>query len=505
MGIVAEITQRDIDLLLQRNHRVQIKFELIDDNYLVVDEMQGYVVSANFSIDNSSNIRRTSTLNLVVPNRNYLASNAALIWTDKMVRIYCGVADNLETDGYRWYLLGTTLMTDVRYNCTATDMSLQLQLVDMMSSTTQERGSQLGTETIVPAGSNVRSALIAAIALFSPFSNYSVVEFPDTIPYDQSVSVGSYPIDLLQSIINLFPTYEMYYSKDGTFTVNEIPTGIDDPIYIPKEIIDPLIISESRDNSLSNIKNTTEIWGRELDAEYTASSCTTSNGVYQLFIDDTFEALEPTNYAFVPDTTCIAGQKIKIQNTTEYGIYTQSGAGEYAEITAGAMVPDRMYCVTYIGEKFVLQGESIIHAIVQEIKATPSATAQTLYKSENNCNDIKWIVNADSPFAANENPVTHKIENDIRQVFSGGEYDAIYTTSLALERAAYENWKTTRWQDTVTISCLIIPWIDVNQKIEFTSPVTGEVDTYLVQKVSMDFKTWTMDVTCQVFYPVYPF
>ena len=89
-------------------------------------------------------------------------------------------------------------------------------------------------------------------------------------------------------------------------------------------------------------------------------------------------------------------------------------------------------------------------------------------------------------------------------MLEGGEYGSISTTQLAFERASYENWLKIRVQDTVTIEMMLIPWMDVNQKISYTSPVSGEVEVLIVQAISYDFSKWTMTVKGQKFYPYYP-
>jgi hypothetical protein len=96
-------------------------------------------------------------------------------------------------------------------------------------------------------------------------------------------------------------------------------------------------------------------------------------------------------------------------------------------------------------------------------------------------------------------------DGEIRQVFSGGDYGLIYTTQLAYERAAYENWLKTRLQTDAEITCLLVPWMDVNVKIEYTSPVTGVARTYIVKEVSMNPAEFTMTLKLSRFYAYYPF
>ena len=118
-------------------------------------------------------------------------------------------------------------------------------------------------------------------------------------------------------------------------------------------------------------------------------------------------------------------------------------------------------------------------------------------RNENDCRTIGYVVNPDSPYTVD------KI-GEIRQVLTGGEYDDITTSQLALERASYENWKKTRLNDGVTLTAVLIPFMEVNKKIEYTSPRTGEKRAYLVKQITMDFASSTMTLELSRFYPYYP-
>lgn len=499
-------TLRDVELLKSHNKRIQVKVSLLDENYKEVENLTGIIKSSSSSYDISSesDIRRTSSLTFVIVDKSNLNTDFEKTWIKRMVELSVGIYD-MSTNKFAWTPLGRMLMKDSNMSYNATTQEIKMSLVDLMATMTTDRGSQMGTDILIPAGSNMRSALIAVVTTFSPFKKYNIPEFEDTVPYDINITLGKYPFDALRELLNLFPYYEMFYDVDGTFTVRQIPTKIDDPIDIGKEIIDEILISEKRAVNFSNVKNTTEIWGRSLDADYTATKCTTVNTVYNLTISDDFNVLEEgRTYGFTPDTTSVANQSIKIQDTDEYMLYVESGIGMYSLIADGAMEAGVPYVVRYVNEKFVLQGELEIHVIYQEINEMPSIATQENYKRSNACRNVQWFVNPESPFACSLDPTTGAIEREIRQVLEGGEYNNIYTTQLAYERASYENWLKTRLQDTVELEMVLIPWMDVNDKIEYTSPSSGEVVVMIVQSISLDFKRWTMNVKCSKFYPYYP-
>lgn len=495
--------QRDLELLLSHNKKIRVEATLLDNNYQKLESMSGKIKSAPYNISSESDIRRTCSLTLTIPKKDRIRLDFKNTWIDRMVDLSCGIFDNLSQD-YVWYDLGRMLMVDGNTTFDASTQEVKLSLMDLMASLTSDRGSQMGLEMLIPAGSNVRNSIIAIVTSFSPFKRYNVCEFDDVIPYDLIINAGSYPYDALKEILNLFPTYEMFYDKEGIFTVQKIPTKIEDAIDLGKDILDNTIIKYGDSVKMSNIKNTTEIWGRELNATYTATSCESNGTRYDVTIDETFEELVVGDtYCITPKITSVEGQTMKIQDTAEYKLYEQSGDGTYKDLTMGKMIADIPYVVKYVDEKFVFQGELNIHVIVQEIVEEPSLDTKHDYKNSNACREVQWVVNPESPFACVVNSIG-KIDREIRQVLQGGEYSNIYTTELAYERARYENWLRTRLQDTVTFDAILIPWMDVNNKIEFTAPDSGDVGIYIVQTIDYDFAKWTMSVKCSRFYPYYP-
>ena len=502
---VSEEMQRNIDLLRSHNKRINLKVSLLDENYMEVQNLTGRIKALSFEQTYDSDIRRTSTITLSVPAKEQIDLDFEKTWNNRMVALSCGLFST-ETNNYIWYGLGNMLMASGETTFDATTQEVKLNLVDLMAALTPERGSQIGTPILIEEGSVVKDVIIAIITEFAPFKRYSVADFPDTIPYDITGDIGDYPIDLLNKVLELFPTYEMFYNTSGRFIVQEIPTKVEDPIDIGSNIIDDILISEKRSVDFSQVKNTTEIWGRQLSGDYVATSCETTGIRYDVTIDDTFTVLvDGETYTILPLTDSVSGQTMKIQDTAEYAIYTADGAGiTYTPISAGAMKASVPYVIKYFEQKFVLQGELQVRCIVQEITEEPSQETKDAYMLANACNNVQWIVNPDSPFACRVSPVTGNILGEIKQVFDGGEFENIYSIELCYERAKYENWKACRLQDTKDVEMILVPWMDINQKIQYTSPVTGELETWIVQSISYEFTKWTMSVKVSRFYPYYP-
>ena len=498
--------QKDIDLLLSHSKTVRIMAVLYDENYQEIDSLQGNILAAPVSKTSDSDIRSSCSVNILVNGRKDSNLDFESLWIDRMVEISYGVLDP-STNDYVWYRFGKMLITDSRSTYNKGMQEVKMSIVDLMAALTEAKGSQIGSPMLIPAGTNIRNALLAIVSEYAPYKRCNIPEFEDVIPYDINIEIGTYPYQSLKTIMDLFPYYEMLYDIDGVFTVREIPTKIEDPVDISYEIIDQILLNENtedRSARFSDVKNTVEIWGKSLDALYTATSCVSNGSCYNLFIIDSFETLVVgETYGFTPDIDSVYRQSIKIQETPECQIFSESGAGKYTLIAEGALRANVPYVVKYVDDKFVLLGELEVHTIVQEIKEAPSIFAIDKFKRDNACNDVEWVINPDSPFACIENSI-HGIDRQKKIVLSGGEYGNIYSTSLAIERGRYELWQKTRLQDTVSLRMLLVPWLDVNDKISYTSPSSGEVVTIIVKSISFDFPRWSMSVSGSKFYPVYP-
>ena len=131
---------------------------------------------------------------------------------------------------------------------------------------------------------------------------------------------------------------------------------------------------------------------------------------------------------------------------------------------------------------------------------------------------VAYDDNPASPFYVGQN-----MENRIRIVLTGGEYDNIYpiknnngtVTSLknfnllAQQRAEYELYTRCRLQDQIDLTCIPIYWLDVNWLIRITLPNkqgTPVTDYYIVKKINTTLGVnGTQTITCMKYYPFYPF
>lgn len=473
------------------------------DSFTVTKEMSADVLTMKMSISAESDVRRIISLSAHMDDPQYFEATFASAWLNRLIRIQLGLWD-FSLGQYRWFVLGSYMVTRSDYTYNSETQQLDLSLSDLMASTTEERGNQIGSEVKLPMGSSIQQTLEDLVERFFPFTFCSISGFgeSETLPYDLEFERGIYPYEIVKKIVELYPAYEHFYAPDGVYTVRQIPTGVDEPIVLNADQMDAIIISDHGTVEPGTVRNVTEVWGKELDAEYTASNCdgATTPKIYELFVDESFEVLENNmTISFTPDVDCVSGQKIKVQGTPAHPIVTQNGAGQYTGVKTADMRKGLHYVVKYVtaDQVFVLQGESEIHAMCFLFNERPSDAELATLKSKYGCNNIRIIIDKDSQYAV-------EWIGEHVQVFSEGDYANIYTTQLAMERAYYENWQTARIQDVLQLETLYVPWLDVNQKVEYRSIVDGKVRTYLVNSIDASAETFTMTVTLSRYYPMYP-
>lgn len=93
----------------------------------------------------------------------------------------------------------------------------------------------------------------------------------------------------------------------------------------------------------------------------------------------------------------------------------------------------------------------------------------------------------------------------LRIILSGGDYDNIYTTELAQQRANYELYLRCRLQDQITITTVPIYWLDVNWLVEITLPNKQGIETkekYIIKKIDTTVGVnGTQNITMIKYYP----
>lgn len=122
-----------------------------------------------------------------------------------------------------------------------------------------------------------------------------------------------------------------------------------------------------------------------------------------------------------------------------------------------------------------------------------------LYMGKQQIHAIAQDENPESPFYIDGST------GIIRKICIGGEYDNIQLDSWATQRAKYELYLSARLQDSITITCVPIPWVDVNMLMRYVNPKMGVEGDFLIKTIAMSLEiSGTMTITASRFYPLYP-
>lgn len=501
------VQQEDIDILFQSHQNLYVKIELLNQNLQCINEIQGEIIQGDFSKNAESSARCNGSMSIYVKDSNYLPIEGSHVWLDRLIRIYVGIY-HLRSQEVRWYPLGIFLFTDLSYTFDGSTNLLSISFSDMMCLLTGERNGVLGSLTTeIPAGSNIRESMISTITQLGLVDKYLIDEIGGghgsevdvasnqeytSVPYDLKFSAGSSVYQVVEELRDLYPGWETFFDEQGVFICQKIPTCYGDPVVLDESIINPLVISEARNDDYTLVRNVTEVWGKCIEADRYTDSCTNNGKEYSITLDS-YELASNDKIGFKANVNNQASPTLKINSETAYPIVDDSGN----PLSPDIMQANKSYVFRFKSNKFYLLGQFQIHAITKEVMVEPSQEEKKQDQEKYNCDNISYVVNPESPFC---------VENigEVKQVFSDGEYAKIYSNDLAMQRADYENWKATRLQDSITLEMVLIPWLGVNQKISYTSYITNQTEEYIIKSINASFSSGTMTVQAIKFYPLYP-
>ena len=474
------VGQDDYNILSQQIITKYIKLEILNFQYNVVDEISGNLTAMSVNIDSESDLRRSCNLTFVVTDASFDVKAGNKIWLDKFCRPWVGY-ENIYTGKIQWYNQGIYLINAPSWRYNATTHELSLAGLDLASKLTGLRNGELeGIPTKIPAGSSVREAMIAAIEL-AGFTKYTISECKDVdgniiaVPNDIEIAQGGTVWNIVTQLRDILPRYETFFDVDGVFIYQPIPTGSGDPVIIDDTIWPNLLIDESINNDFESVKNYIEVYGRTLDPSYFSTNTTYSGSTLSLTVADYPTVLtDNTIVGFTTpstgDISATGGISLKMNSLTASVLY------EYGTNNPVTALDNETYYVAYYNQGWYLMGHQ------QPV-------------------GIAYDDNPDSPFYINGSI------GRIRHVLYGGEYENITSDKMALERAKYELWKSTRLQDSITLTSIPNPWLDVNVLISHAIRGKSQENAaqYIIKSISTDYGIeGTQSINAITYYPLYP-
>ena len=538
------ITQTDLNLLRSRNKDLYIKLELLEENkngFYVVDEIEGIIISGDYSEDAKSDVRRTLNISMLQIDKSYTVGEYNRIWVDKFIRVYFGQKDTRSRNIY-YYKKGIFVFNDAQTVYSASDNSISFSCSDLVSTLDGTHGGEIdAVEVRIPQGSIIREAMIKTIVDLGKIKNYRVddigvytclketteyylkerEETPDwnLVPYDLEFSTGTTVWEIIVKLRDLYPGFEAFFDEDGTFICQRIPNCDEDNITLTHEIINPLVISENSTIDLSSVRNVTRIYGKaiEVDRYSGDDKCTTSGNVYKVVLDN-----------FVFSTNTIIGVKVDSDSIADMKIQIVDGNGNpYEDVPDPVSIVERKVStvIKYEDGNIVVDKNPPSDMPIKiEPRVSYEASEAGKYKKKEvycfkYCSCINtdetekkmlWVYQGQYQIEAlckNEDEDTAFCVQKIGprlQVLSGGEFENITTDSLAQENAGYQTWLKSRLNETISLELIDIPFLTVNTKIEYLPLNSSIPERYIVKSIQESFLQGTMTVELMKFYRLYP-
>lgn len=361
-----------------------------------------------------------------------------------------------------------------------------------------------------------------------------------TLKYDLDYETGTTIYTIFKDLATHYDGYEFFFDVEGTFIFQAIPTLDEDECVLTADVLEELVVSEQLNGTFTEVRNATEVWGMCHDAEhysetstYTSSTNTYAANVAKVQLTDDGKIQNGDTFAVMITETNQRNPKLQINNLGPFPIcdegYEEAVGKDVTLFNEGILQPGNAYTFKFKKGHFIFLGEWQIHAVCllyneypwdreARIKHGESLQSGTMkqeeydakvaeYKAETfkndiirwHCDYIKYRLVPENPFAIDA--LGGKV---LMQVKSGGEYAKIFSDDEASERAEYDCLMAARYNDTLTLEIHAVPWLEVNQKIQYRVKHSNETIEWLVKSIDLNLASGCMNITCARFYPMTP-
>lgn len=502
-------TQTDIRLLHFNEKSIHVKIVLLNESYKIISEMRGQFISGSISMDVDSDIRNTLTISLAITSESFNIGEDKQLWINQFVRVYIGYSAPIIND-IMWYDKGIFVITD--YNITQSISStrvININFSDLVCKLNGDVGGSLeGLETIIYQKDEhtIRDAIIETLTDLSEFTKYYVEDMPKLIPYDLEFGATDTVWDILTKLRDLYPGYEMFFDIDGTFVCKKIATKDTDPVVLDDSILKKIIISESDNGELKDIRNTSKVWGKCLDTDYFTEDVTYDANQNTYTCKFTGVAVNedgslPTSTKFackIPTTNTKDAPKLAIQNDDKLVVTLPITDSLEENIKKDFFIADASFVFRYRRNSMYVLGQWQIFAVNKLRNTSPTEEEKKQDKEKHGCDDITYTIIPDSPFAI------ERIGERLK-TYAGGEYDDIQAIDDCITRAEYETWKSAKVVYTTSLESIYIPWIQGNEKIIYTLKSDNITRDWVIVGLETSISSGIMTMDIVEFEPLYNF
>jgi hypothetical protein len=532
MNISKENRNFEIKLQTEAVRQLFVKIEILDTRNNVINEVSGSAIGGSYNIDSTSAIRRTCSVQFKL-EQEYLPDNInSSFYINKRFRLYVGLK-RFDNDEIYWFNKGTYAIQDPSIGISINEKTISIDGLDKMALYNGDISGQLEyaiIQDVVDGNGEIVYVEDAVSALMKDGgeTNLLVAKTGLAIPYKIESAIGDVRWDILNKYIELFYNYQAYYNLDGYFIFDKKPafqsfeTAQNDIVIDFSEetesyqdislssIPHNLIISINRNVEYSNIKNRIIVYGGVHDdgyqpfyeiiindekypnSPYTVEKLSEINSdgstIYRTYIvqDDAYiddgsggqMLIEDTTYDFVFAKGAVIYNSVLLDDydivisadTEEQGIHYDV---IWDNVTYSKLTPKQYYGNTYyVGNVYILE---------QLMESGD-------YSAEDDTGEPFVFVYDGATFNiyTTDTSSTHTISFIYKdnEIIENSEIIHAYSIELCKQRAEQEVYLHQQATDAVTINCLPLYSLDVNEVIKLNDTTSGAVGEYVITNIS---------------------
>ena len=268
-----DINQQEYNVAKQNGRIIHTKINVLNFDMQTVGEISGVVLDGStYSIDATSDIRRTCNISLIPTDRSFNVEYGSKIWLDKYIQVFVGIEDNKNNGEIVYSNLGLYMVNNPNQVYDATNDTITIAGIDLMAKMTGMRNGYLeGITYQVPADSGIKQVMTALIHDECGFTKYSIDQPSPTIltPYEMSFGLGSTAYNILTQLRDINSNYQTYFDQNGIFWFNKIPDGTNEQIMVDDDIWKKVLISYKKSYDFESVKNYIEVFGKTQDDGHT--------------------------------------------------------------------------------------------------------------------------------------------------------------------------------------------------------------------------------------------
>ena len=345
--------------------------------------------------------------------------------------------------------------------------------------------------------------------------------FWNKIPYDLEFAKGCTVWQIVTTMRDLYEKYECYFDIYNTFCCNLAPRGYDEPIVFDNGFLQEILISENTSINFDEVKNVTEVWGAILEADWFAFDNVLFDGqTYTTTISGYTDGTHTSYYNGDMIAIKIPGGNsgecwLNINGLGSIPIYDENyeipinGTTDTMNLEANQTytfkIVKRRENGTDITRAYLL-GQYQCHAMCvltdgttgDEYTTTGGVTvakySKEYFKEVYNVDNVYMDVVPDSPFTIQKLGIILNVYDDETNIQS---------CATALETSRQENYRVARLTDTISLTTKLLPYADVNQKVEYQRSDMDEPLEYTVTAIAHDIAGGTTSWTLVRYYPLY--